>query len=401
MSPNLALQGGSPVRSQLLPYGRQKIDEEEIASVIQVLRSDYLTTGPMVEAFEQEFAKYVDADFAVAVSSGTAALHAAVHVLDLRSSDQIIVPAITFPATANCVVYEGATPVFADIDPETLLIDPDDVSAKINSRTRAIIALDYAGQPCDYTSLHELAHKHNLRLIADACHSLGAKYRQRVVGSLAELNAFSLHPVKHITTGEGGLVATNNRHLAHRMRRFRNHGIDRDHRRRSETGSWFYEMVDLGYNYRLTDFQSALGLSQLRKLEEGLERRRRIAREYDAAFEDLPGIRPLRTHSDRLHAFHLYVLRLDLPQLTCDRSEIFAALRAEGIGVNVHYIPVHLHPYYRENFGTGAGLCPMAEDAYQRILTLPIFPSMSDDDVMDVIEAVEKVIGAYQVPNQQ
>jgi perosamine synthetase len=291
--------------------------------------------------------------------------------------------------------------VFADIDPKTLLIDPQDVAERITPRTRAIITVDYAGQPCDYTSLKRLADKHDLTLIADACHSLGATYRERPVGSLAELNAFSLHPVKHITTGEGGLITTGNYDLAARMRRFRNHGIDQDHHRRTETGSWFYEMIDLGYNYRLTDFQSALGISQLAKLEDGIKVRRRIAREYDLAFADLRGISPLQTKSERSHAYHLYVVQLDTNQLACDRSEIFAALRAEGIGVNVHYIPVHLHPYYRENFGTAAGLCPAAEEAYQRIISLPIFPSMSDSDIRDVIVAVKKVIGAYHISNVQ
>jgi len=397
MSPDLALQGGSPVRSKLLPYGRQQIDEEEVASVIKVLRSEYLTTGPMIEAFEQAFANYVGAEFAVAVSSGTAALHAAVHSLDMQPSEEVIVPAMTFASTSNCVVFEGATPVFSDVDPTTLLIDPNKVEELINPRTRAIIAVDYAGQPCDYGVLTSLAEKNGLTLIADACHSLGARYESRKVGSLAELNTFSLHPVKHITTGEGGLVTTNNSELASKMRRFRNHGIDQDHRQRSETGSWFYEMIDLGYNYRLTDFQSALGLTQLGKLEKGLKIRRRIAREYDAAFADLTSIEPLLTHTNRTHSYHLYVVRLDPAQLACDRSEIFAALRAEGIGVNVHYIPVHLHPYYRTNFSTSAGLCPAAEEAYQRIISLPIFPSMSDTDVNDVIAAVKKVIGAYQI----
>jgi perosamine synthetase len=397
MSLNLALQGGSPVRTELLPYGRQQIDDEEVESVIQVLRSDYLTTGPMIIEFEQAFASYVEAEFAVAVSSGTAALHAAVHSLGIQSSDEVIVPTMTFASTANCVVFEGATPVFADVDPASLLIDPRDAANKITENTRAIISVDYAGQPCDYSALSELAAANDLTLIADACHSLGAEYGQQKVGSLAALNAFSLHPVKHITTGEGGLITTNKSDLADRMRRFRNHGIDRDHWARNEDGVWFYEMIDLGFNYRLTDFQSALGISQLGKLNQGLRNRHKIAREYDQAFRDLPAVTPLGREPGRSHAYHLYVIQLDSKQLTCDRSEVFAALRAEGIGVNVHYIPVHLHPYYRDNFTTHPGLCPAAEDAYQRIISLPIFPSMSDEDVKDVIEAVHKVIEAYLI----
>jgi perosamine synthetase len=397
MSPDLALLGGSPIRSDLLPYGRQQVDPEEVESVIQVLRSDYLTTGPMIEAFEQAFCDNVGASFAVAVSSGTAALHAAVHALNVQPSEEVIVPSMTFASTANCVVFEGAIPVFADVDPMTLLIDPLDVAERINARTRAIITVDYAGQPCDYSRLSKIAARNGLTIIADACHSMGATFEKRKVGSLATLNAFSLHPVKHITTGEGGLITTENHELAARMRRFRNHGIDRDHQQRSETGSWFYQMIDLGYNYRLTDFQSALGISQLGKLEQGLDRRRRIAREYDLAFAELQGVSPLAIKPNRSHAYHLYVIQLDTEKLSCDRSQIYTALRAEGIGVNVHYIPVHLHPYYRENFSTKAGQCPNAERAYQRILSLPIFPSMTRRDVKDVIAAVEKVIGAYQI----
>jgi perosamine synthetase len=397
MSPELALQGGSPVRSDLLPYGRQYIDEDEVASVIEVLRSEYLTTGPVIDEFEAAFADYVGVTCAVAVSSGTAALHAAVHALGIQPSDEVIVPAMTFASTANCVVFEEAVPRFADVEPGTLLIDPKQITKLINRRTRAIIAVDYAGQPCDYAALERLSAEHNLTLIADACHSLGARYEESKVGSLAELNAFSLHPVKHITTGEGGLITTNNLKLAARMRRFRNHGIEQDHHNRSEAGSWFYEMVELGYNYRLTDFQSALGISQLSKLDQGLAERRKIAQEYDAEFADLPGLKTLRRKPSRSHAYHLYVVQLELAQLKCDRTEIFAALRAEGIGVNVHYIPVHLHPYYRVKFGTSEGQCPVAEEAYQRILSLPIFPAMSAEDVEDVIAAVKKVIGAYQI----
>jgi perosamine synthetase len=397
MSPDLALLGGNPVRSELLPYGKQQIDEEEVESVIQVLRSDYLTTGPMIREFERAFANYVEAGFAVAVSSGTAALHAAVHTLDIRPTEEVIVPTMTFASTANCVAFEGATPVFADVDPMTLLIDPQHVAERMSPKTRAIITVDYAGQPCDYSSLTDLATRNGLTLIADACHSLGAEYGRRKVGSLAALNAFSLHPVKHITTGEGGLITTDSGEFAAGMRRFRNHGIDQDHRERNEAGSWFYEMIDLGYNYRLTDFQSALGISQLGKLQQGLESRRRIAREYDQAFAELPEVNPLQTKPNRSHAYHLYVVQLEIEQLTCGRSEVFAALRAEGIGVNVHYIPVHLHPYYRERFSTEAGLCPAAERAYERILSLPIFSAMTSEDVKDVIHAVDKVIEAYRI----
>src|SRR5439155_18375467 len=244
---------------------------------------------------------------------------------------------------------------------DTLLIDTKQVEKKITSRTKAVIAVDYAGQPCDYDRLRSIADRHGIKLVDDACHALGGAYKHRPVGSLAVLNTFSLHPVKHVTTGEGGVVTTNDATLARRMRVFRNHGITSDHRQREAAGAWFYEMVDLGYNYRLTDIQCALGLSQLRKLKSWIERRQDIARRYGAAFSDLKAVRPLAVRPDVSHAYHLYVTMLDLDKLRVKRDAIFVALRAEGIGVNVHYIPVHLHPFYQKRFGTGPGTCPVAE----------------------------------------
>jgi perosamine synthetase len=391
----LALHGGSPVRTTLLPYGKQWLDDEDITAVVEVLRSDWLTTGPNVPEFEHAFAEFVGVQEAVAVTSGTAALHAAMAALGIGPNDEVIVPTMTFAASANCVVFQGGTSVFVDVEPDTLLINPEQVAAHITPRTRAIIAVDYAGHPCDYTALRALAQQHGLALVADACHAIGGSYRGEEVGSLADLSTFSLHPVKHMTTGEGGIVTTNDSTLAQRMRTFRNHGITTDHRQRQEQGSWFYEMVDLGYNYRLTDFQCALGISQLRKLPAWVARRQEIARQYDATFAEMATVEPLAVRGDVSHAYHLYVVRFDLDNLHATRAEIFAALRAEGIGVNVHYIPVHLHPFYRQHFDTGPGLCPVAEAAYETIISLPMFPQMSDEDVADVVAAVEKVTGAY------
>jgi len=382
-------------KCKIIPYGHQSIDEKDVAAVCTALRSDWLTTGPKVTEFEKEFANYTGTKYAVAVSSGTAALHAAMFAIDIKPGDEVIIPAVTFASTANCVVFQGGTPVFADVDPDTLLIDPVQVEAKITPRTKAIIAVDYAGQPCDYDVLRDIVNKHNLTLIADACHALGGSYKGRPIGSLADLNVFSFHPVKPITTGEGGMITTNNPELSERMRIFRNHGITTDYHQREEQGSWFYEMADLGYNYRITDIQCALGLSQLRKLTAWVKRRQEIAQRYNIAFAELPTVQPLRVRADVSHAYHLYVIRLDLAQLRATRVEIFAALRAEGIGVNVHYIPVHLHPFYRKRFGTGPGMCPVAEKAYEEIITLPLYPSMSDSDVDDVITAVRKVVSAY------
>jgi perosamine synthetase len=394
---DLAIHGGSPVRKTMLPYGHQWLDDDDIAAVVAVLRSNWLTTGPKVDEFEQVFAETVGAREAVAVSSGTAALHAAMYAIGIKPGDEVIVPAMTFVATANCVVYQGGVPVFTDVDPDTLLLDPIQVETKITPRTKAIIAVDYAGQPCDYDALWAIANKYGLMLVADACHALGGTYKGRPVGSLAHLTVFSFHPVKHITTGEGGMVTTNDPQLAQRMRIFRNHGITTDYRQREQQGSWFYEMVDLGYNYRITDIQCALGLSQLRKLPAWVRRRQEIAQRYHAAFAEIPAVRPLGVRPEVSHAYHLYVVRLDLTRLRATRAQIFAALRAEGIGVNVHYIPVHLHSFYRKRFGTGPGLCPVAEAAYNEIISLPIFPSMTNEDINDVVQAIRKVIAAYTV----
>jgi perosamine synthetase len=395
MGNRLAIDGGSPVREARLPYGRQWLDEEDIAAVVEVLTSDWLTTGPKVGEFEAAFADFVDTEEAVAVSNGTAALHAAMYAADIGPGDEVIVTPMTFAASANCIVYQGGTPIFADVDLDTLLIDPEQVEAQITPRTKAIVAVDYTGQPCDYDALQAIADQHGLMLIADACHAIGGSYKERPVGSLADLSTFSFHPVKHITTGEGGMITTDDLELAQRMRVFRNHGITTDHRQREKEGSWFYEMVDLGYNYRLTDIQCVLGLSQLRKLPGWVKRRQAIAQRYDEAFADLPAVQPLGVRGEVSHAYHLYMIQLDLERLSVDRAQVFAALVAEGIGVNVHYIPVHFHPFYREHFGTGPGLCPIAEAAYERLITLPMFPQMSGKDVEDVITAVRKVTEAY------
>ncbi len=373
-----------------LPYGRQWIDEDDVRTVAEALRSRFITTGPTVEAFERAVVEFVGAKSGVAVSSGTAALHTAMYAAKIQPGDEVIVPAMTFVATANAVVYQGGTPVFADVDPNTLLIDPAEVEARITDRTKAIVAVDYAGQPCDYDALRVIANKNGLLLIADACHALGARYKGGQVGTLADLTVFSFHPVKHITTGEGGMVVTDNLEFARTGRRFRNHGISADHRKRAETGTWYYEMIDLGYNYRITDFQCALGLSQLRKLPKWIARRRKIAERYDEAFANLPAVQPLTVTGNVLHVYHLYVLRLSLDMLGGDRAAVFMALREKGVGANVHYIPVYLHPFYRTRYGTEAGLCPVAEDAYTRILSLPIFPAMSDEDVASVVAAVKE-----------
>jgi perosamine synthetase len=397
----LALHGGAPVRADLLPYGRHEIDEDDVAAVTRVLRSDWLTGGPMVGEFETALARLVSAPDAVAVNSGTAALHAAMFAIGIGAGDEVIVPPMTFAASANAVVYQGGTPVFADVDAGTLLVDPAKVADRITPKTRAIVAVDYAGQPCDYGALRSaIADRaigdRPIAIVADACHALGGSDRGRPVGTLADLSAFSLHPVKHVTTGEGGAVATADAAMAARMRTFRNHGITLDHRQRSAQASWVYEIVELGYNYRLTDIQCALGLSQLAKLPARVARRQAIADQYTRAFASIPEVRPLAVRAHVSHAYHLFVVRVDTARLTCDRATVFSALRREGIGVNVHYIPVHLHPFYRQRFGHRPGLCPVAEAAYEQLITLPMFPGMTAQDVGDVVEAVTKVVAAFR-----
>jgi perosamine synthetase len=392
----LAIHGGSPVRKTLLPYGHQTIDENDIQAVVETLRSDWLTTGPKVAEFEEALTEWVGAKHGVSFSSGTAALHAAAFTAGLEPGDEAITSPLTFAATANCVLYQGATPVFADVSTDTLNLDPERAAASITSKTKAILPVDYAGHPADLDPVLQLADRHGLIVIEDASHALGAEYRGRHVGSIAHMTVFSFHPVKHLTTGEGGMVMTDNPEFAETLRRFRNHGISSDARQRQSTGQWHYEMVLLGFNYRLTDIACALGIQQLRKLETNLARRRQIATRYTASFRKLPGVIPPQVRSVVNPAWHLYPIRLDLAKLSAGRGEVFRALRAENIGVNVHYIPVHQHPYYRDRFGYCGGEYPVAEAAYECLISLPMFHGMTDQDVEDVIAAVQKVVTHFQ-----
>jgi len=385
-----ALLGGRPVRERMLPYGRHEVDEADVQAVVEVLRGDWLTNGPTVARFEGAFAEVVGARFAAAFSSGTAALHAAAHAGGIGPGDEVITSPLTFLASANCILYCGAVPVFVDVDPDTLNLDPATLEAALTPRTRAILPIHFAGLPCDMEAIHAIARARTLIVIEDAAHALGAEIGGRPIGGLSNLTTFSFHPVKHITTGEGGMVTTNEPALAERLRRFRNHGIEREVRERQAT--WRQDMVAFGFNYRLTDIQSALGLSQLRRLDARLKRREEIAGRYHQAFAAMPEVAAAPTRTGTRHAWHIYPLRLNGDRLRQDREAIFQALRAENIGASVHYRPVHLHPYYRERLGTGPGLCPAAEAAFERLITLPLFPGMTDGDVADVITAVAKVI---------
>ena len=391
----LAINGGTPVRSSILPYARQQIEEDDINTVVDVLRSDFLTTGPKVEEFERCVADYVGAEFAVAYSSGTAALHGAAFAAGLGPGDEAITTPMTFCATANCVVYMGATPVFADVCTDNLNIDPDQIAAKITPKTKAILPVDYAGHAVALDEILELANKHGLVVIEDAAHALGGEYKSRKVGSISHMTMFSFHPVKHIATGEGGMITTNDPELNRKLRRFRNHGIERDSHQRQAAGDWHYEMVDLGYNYRLPDLNCALGTSQMARLPQNLENRRQIADRYFQAFSAMPGLVLPIQRPDSLSAWHLYPLRFQLDRFAVGRKELFQAVRAENIGVNVHYIPVHLHPYYREQFGFTDGDYPNAEAGYESLITIPMFHAMTAQEQDEVIEAVNKVVSHY------
>lgn len=392
----LAILGGKPTRDTYLSYGKQTVDESDIQAVVDVLKGDYLTTGPFVKEFEDKVANYVGAKYAVAVSNGTAALHMACFAAGIKEGDEVIVSPMTFAASANTVLYCGGTPVFADIDPVTYNIDPDRIEEKITDKTKAIIPVDFSGQSVDMDRIKEIADKHDLIIIEDAAHALGSEYKGRKVGSQADMVEFSFHPVKPITTAEGGIVTTNSEHLYKKMMIFRTHGITRDQEILNENhGPWYYEQQHLGYNYRLTDVQSALGTSQMNKIDEFITRRREIVKQYNDAFKDIKEIKTPFEAEFSNSGWHIYVIKVKPELLTVTRKEIFEALQAENIGVNVHYLPVYLHPYYRD-LGYAKGICPNAEELYENMITLPLFPSMSNEDVNDVVVAVKKVIDYYR-----
>lgn len=370
-----------------IPYGRQYVDDEDIEEVVKVLKSDFLTTGPVITEFEKKVADYVGAKYAVAVSNGTAALHAACYAANIKEGDEVITTPITFAASSNCVLYCGGVPVFADIDPKTYNIDPEDIERKITDRTKAIIAVHFTGQPCEMERIHEIADRHGLIVIEDAAHALGAIYEGKKVGSLSEMTTFSFHPVKHITTGEGGMILTNQRELYERLKLFRAHGITREEQLlRKNDGPWYYEQLELGYNYRITDIQCALGISQMKKLPYFLKRRKEIAKKYQEAFADCKNIQLPYQKPGCENAWHLYIIRVKGGK----RKEVFEQLREAGIGVNVHYIPVYKHPYYQKHGYEGIR-CPNAEQYYEEAISLPIYPALKEAEQQYVIEKIQKI----------
>ena len=378
--------------NKYIPYGRQWIDDDDIKAVIEVLKSDYLTTGPKIEEFEEKFAAYVGAKYAVAVANGTAALHAACFSAGISPGDEVITTPITFAASANCVLYQGGKPVFADVDPETYNISVEEIKKKITKKTAAVIPVHFSGQPCDMEEIYEIARENNLIVIEDAAHALGATYKGEKIGNcrFSDMTVFSFHPVKHITTGEGGMITTNDKELYEKLKLFRTHGITKEPDRyiRKTDESWYHEQQFLGYNYRMTDIQAALGISQLKKSDEFLKRRREIARIYNQKLAEIEWIKLPYQETDRESSWHLYVIQVDEEKLGKSRKDVFNHLRSKGIGVQVHYIPVYWHPYYQE-LGYEIGLCPEAESVYKKIISLPIFPGMTKEEIRRILNYLE------------
>ncbi len=397
MMEELAIFGGTPIRDTTIYYGRQCIGEDDIQAVSDVLRGNLITCGPKVEELEKKLCEVSGAKYAVAVSNGTAALHLAALAAGITHGDEVITTPITFAASANCALYCGGTPVFADINPLTYNISPTSIKEHITSKTKAIVAVDFTGQAVELDAILDICHEHNLLLIEDAAHSIGTTYNGKKIGSIADITTFSFHPVKTATAGEGGAIVTNDETLYKALYRLRNHGITRDISQMIHPNDdpWYQEQVDLGYNYRMTDFQAALLLSQLHKLPLFKARRQEIVKEYDLAFANIPEIIVQKEIPESDTCRHLYVIQLSLDLLTCTRREFFDAMSAENICPQVHYMPVYYHSYY-EKLGYKKGLCPKAEALYECIMSIPLYYSLTEKDVHDTISAVKKVVAYYR-----
>lgn len=393
----LAINGGTPVRRENLYYGHQFIDEKDIDAVVQVLKSDFLTCGPQIIELEKRLCEITGAKYAVVCSNGTAALHIACMAAGVTGGDEVITTPITFAASANCVLYCGAKPVFADIDEETYNISPEQVQEKVTECTKAVVAVDFTGQAVELDALQKICRERRLVLIEDGAHSIGTKYKGRAVGSIADMTTFSFHPVKTVTGGEGGAVLTNSEEYYKKLVLYRSHGITREPEllEKESHGGWYYEQIGLGMNYRMTDMQAALILSQLEKLEIFSNRRKAIVKRYDEAFAQIPEVTVQKEIRESDTTRHLYILRLKTERLNCNRKQFYEAMAAEHICCNVHYIPVYYHPYY-ERLGYKKGLCPKAEKLYEEMMSIPLYYAMNDQDVEDVIAAVRKIVIYYR-----
>ena len=393
----LAILGGPRVRDTQIYYGRQWIDEEDIQAVVSTLQGRLITCGPCVEKLEKKLCEVTKAKYAVAVSNGTAALHTACLAIGIQPGDEVITTPMTFAASANCVRYCGGTVVFADIDPETYNIDPDEIEKKITPRTKAIVAVDFTGQAVEHERIREICDRHGLYFIEDAAHAIGTKYNGRPVGSLADITCFSFHPVKTVTSGEGGAVTTNDEELYKKLVLFHTHGITHDQAlmQHPSEGHWYYEQIGLGYNYRMTDFQAALLMSQLNKLDKFSQRRKEIVRYYDEQLRNVKELVLQKEIPQSDTTRHLYIIQLNLEMLNCTRRQFFDAMTEEYICPQVHYIPVYYFPYY-QNLGYEKGLCPNAERLYEREMSIPLYPAMTEKDQQDVVKAVKKVVAWYK-----
>lgn len=392
----LAIFGGKPVFESKIGYGHQYIDDADIQAVVKVLKSDYLTCGPQIDATEEKLCEITGAKHAVLIANGTAALHAACFAAGIGSDDEVITTPITFAASANCVLYCGARPIFADINPDTYNIDPDSVEERITDKTKAIVAVDFTGQAVELRRLKEICRKRGLTLIEDAAHSFGTKYNGKTIGSISDMTGFSFHPVKTCTAGEGGAVTTNDDELYKKLVLFRTHGITRVQKwmDRLSEGDWYYQQIMLGYNYRMTDMQAALLSSQIDKLDIFAARRKELVERYDQAFSQNPAITVQKEIPESDTVRHLYIIQLNLEMLKCGRKEIYDALQAEGVGVNVHYIPTYTFLYYQK-LGYKMGICPNAEKLYERIISIPLYYSLTNEQQDKIIEAVRKVLKFY------
>lgn len=392
-----AIAGGTPVRDTKLYYGHQYLDETDVQAVVDVLHSDYLTCGPKITELEKKLCDMTGAKYAVVCSNDTAALHIACMAAGVTTGDEVITTPITFLASANCALYCGAKPVFADIDEKTYNIAPDEIKKNITDKTKAVVAVDYTGQVVDLDPILEMCHEKGIVVIEDAAHSIGTKYKGKNVGEIADMTTFSFHPVKTVTAGEGGAILTNSEELYKKLLLHRSHGMTRDESlmTKESEGGWYYQMVEMGYNYRMTDMQAALLISQLDKLPMFSARRKEIVKRYDEAFSKMPELVVQEEIEGADTTRHLYILRLDPEKLSIGRKEFFDAMAAENIMCNVHYIPIYLQPYY-ENLGYKPGICPKAEKLYNEMMSLPLYYAMSDQDVKDVIHAVTKLVEYYR-----
>ena len=393
----LAIHGGEPVRKEKINYGRHWIDDEDIQAVVETLKGDFLTCGPKISEMEQILCDYTGAKYAVAISNGTAALHCACLAAGIGPGDEVITTPITFAASANCALYCGAMPVFADINPQTYNIDPKSIREHITDKTKAIVAVDFTGQVVEMEEIRKICEEYHLVLIEDAAHSLGSEYQGKQVGTLADMTTLSFHPVKTVTGGEGGAILTDSEELYRKLMLLRAHGITRDVNEMSvePEGPWYYEQIMLGYNYRITDIQASLIVSQMKKLDQFVNRRKKIVATYNEAFSEIPEIIVQKEIPESDTCRHLYIIQLDLEKLSCTRREFFDALAAENVQCQIHYVPTYWFPHY-QRLGFEKGCCPNAEKLYSRIMSIPLFPKMTDEDVADVIHAVKKVVENYR-----